>query len=71
MIGGKWGNREDLGGHRHLGAFVAECLSENPFAFAQSVHLGGIEERDPQGTGTLDDVTGGAGGVGVAVAPFA
>ena len=50
-------DRHDLAGHRDLGALVAERLAEDPLAFAQSVYLGGIEQRDSRGEGALDDVT--------------
>ena len=64
-------DRHDLAGHRHLGALVAECLAQNPLALAQAVHLGGVEQRDPEGEGAANDVMGRAGGVTVPVTPLA
>src|SRR5262249_44025740 len=65
------GDREELARHRDVGAFVAQRLAQDPFAFAEPVDFGGVEQRDPQRTGALHDVTRGAGGVAVAVAPLA
>src|SRR6516225_7560562 len=65
--GGEGGHRENLAGHRYLGALVAERLAKDPLAFAESVYLGSIEQRHSQTPGALHDVTRGTGGVTVAV----
>ena len=56
--GGKRRDRKDLAGHRNLIALVAECVAEDPFALAQPVHLGGVEEGDAQRECAMDDVAG-------------
>jgi hypothetical protein len=69
--GGEGRDREDLAGHRDLGALVAERLAEDPLAFAQPVYLGGVEQRHPQCPGAPHDVTCGTGGIAVSIAPLA
>ena len=63
-------DRKDLAGHRDFGARVAERLAEDALALTESVHLGGIEQRDPKGERAMHDVAGGARRVRVSVAPF-
>src|SRR5258705_7104307 len=63
-------DRHDLARYGNLGALVAECLAEDPLAFAKSVDLCGIEQGDSQGEGALHNITRGAGRVPVPVAPL-
>ena len=64
-------DREDLAGHRDLGALVAERLAEDALALAEAVDLGRVEQRDAQRECALHDVAGGTRGVVVSVAPLA
>jgi hypothetical protein len=68
---GEGRDRKDLAGQRDRGTLVAECLAEDALTLAHRVHLGRIEQRDPQSQGALHDVASGTRGVAVPVTPFA
>src|SRR5262252_2188360 len=62
-------SRIELGGEKDVGAPAANSLADDPLRSAEAVHLGRVEEVDPEVERTPDDLTRGLLVVLTPVAP--
>jgi hypothetical protein len=63
-------DREELRGQENRPPPPAECLPEDALAAPETIHLGGVEQRDAQVDRPADDVAGHRTGVTLPVSPL-